>query len=430
SSTRTRVRPKRGSRQRERLLRIRSGGLAKKDKYLVGLDIGSTKTCALIAEIDEERTRFLSLGAAESKGLRKGLIVNLDATVSSIRRAVEEAEGVANVPVESAVIGVAGSHVRGVDSSAGITVGDPPRDIERDDVRRAVDAARNISLPEDREVLHVLPHEFRVDAQGGIRDAIGMVGQRLDANVHVVTSSISATQNLVTAANRAGILISDTVLEPLACAESCLTQDERELGVCLLDIGGGTTELIVYGGGVVRHTSAVAIGGDHFTNDLAVGLRTPIPEAERIKRHHGCASALLLREDGAIETASVGHRPPRSIFARMLTDILEPRANELLALIRDDLRRAGLDKQIPAGFVLAGGGARLHGLLELAEQSFHLPARIAEAKGLADMPEQVAQAEYATVVGLVLYGAKARRTGPQRSGNLVSKLKSMFAGAS
>ena len=404
--------------------------MAKREKYLVGLDIGSTKTCVLIAEIDDEQVRFLALGAAESKGLRKGLIVNLDSTVSSIRRAVEEAEGVANVPVESAVIGVAGNHVRGVNSRGGVTLGQRSRDIEREDVRRAIDAARNITLPDDREVLHVLPHEFLVDAQEGIRDPVGMVGQRLEANVHLVTSSAAATQNLVTAANRAGILISDTVLEPLASAESCLTQDEREMGCCLLDIGGGTTELIVYGGGVVRHTSAVAVGGDHFTNDLAVGLRTPIPEAERIKRHHGCAASSMLLENGAIEIASVGDRPPRTIFSHMLTDIIEPRAQELLALIRDDLRRAGLDKQIPAGFVLAGGGAKLHGLIELAEQSFHLPMRIAEPKGLGDLPEQVAQPEYATVVGLVVYGAKARRSAPPRSGNLVSKLKSMFAGAS
>jgi len=404
--------------------------LAKKDRYIIALDVGSTKTCALIAEIDDEQVKFLSLGAAESKGLRKGLIVNLDSTVSSIRRAVEEAEGVANVPVESAVIGVAGSHVRGVNSRGGVTLGNRARDIDRDDVRRAIDAARNISLPEDREVLHVLPHEFMVDAQDGIRDAIGMVGHRLEANVHLVTSSIAATQNLVTAANRAGILVNDTVLEPLASAESCLTQDERDLGCCLLDIGGGTTELIVYGGGVVRHTGAVPVGGDHFTNDLAVGLRTPIPEAEKIKRRHGCAATSLLHEDTSIEIASVGDRPPRTIFARMLTDIIEPRTMELLSLIREDLRRAGLDRQIPAGFVLAGGGARLNGLVELAEQTFHLPVRVAEPKGLADLPEQVAQPEYATVVGLVIYGAKTRRNAQQRAGNIVSKLKSMFAGAS
>lgn len=404
--------------------------MAKRDKYLVGLDIGSTKTCVLIAEIDEQQTKFLALGAAESKGLRKGLIVNLDSTVSSIRRAVEEAESVANVPVESALIGVAGGHVRGVNSRGGVTLGHRPRDIERDDVRRAIDASRNITLPEDREVLHVLPHEFIVDAQDGIRDAIGMVGQRLEANVHLVTSSVAATQNLVTAANKAGILISDTVLEPLAAAESCLTQDERDLGCCLLDIGGGTTELIVYGSGVVRHTGAVPVGGDHFTNDLAVGLRTPIPEAERIKHRHGCAAAKYLQEDTAIEIASVGDRPPRTIFARMLTDIIEPRANEFLALIRDELQRAGMLKQIPAGFILSGGGARLQSLGELAEDTFHLPVRLAEPKGLADLPEQVAQPEYATVVGLVLYAAKARRNQPQRAGNMMSKLKAMFAGAS
>jgi cell division protein FtsA len=341
---------------------------------------------------------------------------------------VEEAESVANVPVESAMIGVAGGHVRGVNSRGGISLGPRPRDIERDDVKRAIDTARNIALPEDREVLHVLPHEFLVDAQTGIHDPIGMVGQRLEANVHIVTSSSSATQNLVTAANKAGILISDTVLEPLASAESCLTQDEKDLGCCLLDIGGGTTELVVYGGGVVRHTGAVGIGGDHFTNDLAVGLRTPIPEAERIKKHHGVAAASLMRTDDAIEIASVGDRPPRTIFTRMLTEIIEPRSQELLALVADDLQRAGLDRQIPAGFVLAGGGAQLNGLLEMIEDSFHLPARLAEPRGILDLPEQVAVPEYATVVGLVLYAVKARRSVPVK-GNLVSKLRSMFAGA-
>jgi cell division protein FtsA len=403
--------------------------LAKKGKYLVGLDIGSTKTCVLLAEMDGEQVRFLALGAAESKGLRKGLIVNLDSTVSSIRRAVEEAEGVANVPVESAVIGVAGGHVRGVNSRGGVSLGPRPRDIEREDVKRAIDTARNIALPEDREVLHVLPHEFLVDAQSGIHDPIGMVGQRLEANVHIVTSSSAATQNLVSAANKAGILINDTVLEPLASAEACLTQDEKDLGCCLLDIGGGTTELVVYGGGVVRHTGTVAIGGDHVTNDLAVGLRTPIPEAERIKKHHGVAAASWMRADEAVEIASVGDRPPRTIFTRMLTEIIEPRVQELLGMIADDLQRAGLDEQIPAGLVLAGGGARLTGLLEMVEDGFHLPGRIGEPRGILDLPEQVLVPEYATAVGLVLYAAKARRAVPVRSGNLVSKLRAMFAGA-
>ena len=403
--------------------------MAKKDKYLVGLDIGSTKTCVLLAEFENEQLRFLALGAAESKGLRKGLIVNLDSTVSSIRRAVEEAEGVANVPVESAVIGVAGSHVRGVNSRGGISLGNRARDVERDDVRRAIDAARNIAMPEDREVLHVLPHEFLVDAQDGIRDPIGMIGQRLEANVHVVTSSVAATQNLITAANKAGILINDTVLEPLASAEACLTSDEKEMGCCILDIGGGTTDLAAFGGGVVRHTGTVAIGGDHFTNDLAVGLRTPIPEAERIKHRHGCAWGEVLHNDGAIEIASVGDRPPRTIFARNLTEIIEPRAQELLAMIRDDLRRAGMERQIQAGFVLAGGGALLNGLDELAEHVFQLPVRLGEPRGILDMPESVARPDYATVVGLVLHAAKTRRSNSQKGNTLVSKLKAMFAGA-
>ena len=404
--------------------------MAKKNRYIVGLDIGSAKTCALIAEWDEQQPKFVSLGAAESKGLRRGVIVNLEATVSSIRRAIEEAEGAAGVPVESALVGVAGSHVRGVNSRGGISLGQRARDIEREDVRRAIDAARNITLPEDREVLHVLPHEFLVDAQDGIRDPIGLVGQRLEANVHIVTSSAAATQNLVTAVNRAGILVSDTVLEPLASAEACLTQDERELGCCLIDLGGGTADLIVYGGGVVRHTAAIPVGGDHFTNDLAVGLRTPTTEAERIKRHNACAWRELSGEDASIEIASVGDRPPRTVFSRMLTEILEPRAVELLALVSDELQRAGLDTQMPAGFVLAGGGARLNGFVELAEHEFSLPVRVAEPRGIAEMPPEVSQPEYATVVGLVLYGARARRASAQRQGNFVTKLKAMFAGAS
>jgi len=405
-----------------------SGGLGKKDHYLVGLDVGSTKTCALIGELEDDLVKFVALGAAESKGLRKGLIVNLDATVSSIRRALEEAEAVAGVPVESALVGVAGSHIRGVNSRGGITLGPRARDIQRDDVRRAVDAARSITLPEGREVLHVLPQEFLLDAQDSIRDPMGMVGQRLEVNVHVVTSSAAATQNLITAVNRAGVVVADTVLEPLASAESCLTQDEKELGCCLLDIGGGTTEMLVYAGGMVRHTAAVPVGGDHFTNDLAVGLRTPIPEAEKIKREHACALRELLGEDSAIEIASVGDRPPRTVFGRMLSEIIEPRAQELLALVRDELQRAGLDTLIPAGLVFAGGGARLRGLVELAERMFMLPVRLAAPRGLAGMPEEISQPEYATSIGLLMYGARARRQATLRPGTLVAKIKSMFAG--
>lgn len=397
---------------------------------MVALDIGSTKTCALIGEIDEERgVRFAALGAAESKGWRKGQIVNLDLAVSSIRRAVEEAETIVGVPVESALIGVAGGHVRGVNSRGGITVGGRPRDVQRDDVRRAIEAARGVTLPEDREVLHVLPQEFSLDAQDSIRDAIGMVGQRLEANVHIVTASGTATQNIVTAVNRAGVRVDDTVLEPFAAAEACLTQDERELGTCLLDIGGGTTEMIAYTSGVVRHTSAIPVGGDHFTNDLAVGLRTPIPEAEKLKREYACVFRELTDQDVAIEIASVGDRPPRTVYTRMLSEIVEPRAHEMLSLIREELRRAGLDSQIPAGIVLTGGGAHLRGLTEAAEKLFRLPVRVASPRGLADMSEEVSRPEYSTAVGLVLYGARTRRLASARPSGWVGKLKSMFAGA-
>ena len=405
--------------------------MSKKDRYIVALDIGSTKTCALIGEQEEDGggVRFAALGAAESKGWRKGQIVNLDLAVSSIRRAIEEAEAIIGMPVESAVVGVAGSHVRGVNSRGGVTAGAKPRDIQREDVRRAVEAARNVTLPEDREILHVLPQEFFLDAQDCIRDAIGMVGQRLEANVHIVTASGTATQNIVTAVNRAGVRVDDTVLEPLAAAEACLTQDERELGACLLDIGGGTTELIAYTGGVVRHTAAIPVGGDHFTNDLAVGLRTPIPEAEKIKREHAFALRDLIRQDHAIEIASVGDRPSRTVFARMLCEITEPRAQELLVLISEELRRAGLESQIPAGIILTGGGAHLQGMVDLAERVFNLPVRVAVPRGLADMTEQVSQPEYATAVGLVLYAARTRRLAGARPTGFVGKLKSMFAGA-
>jgi cell division protein FtsA len=291
-----------------------------------------------------------------------------------------------------------------------------------------VDAARAITLPEDREVLHVLPQEFVLDAQNHIREPMGMVGQRLEVNVHIVTSAISASQNLVTAANKAGVIVADTVLEPLAAAEACLVQDERDLGCAMLDIGGGSTDIVVYAGGVVRHAAAVPIGGDHFTNDLAVGLRTPVPEAERVKREHACASRDLIVEDYSIDIASVGDRPPRTVFARMLCDIVEPRAQEMLSLVRDELKRAGLDALIPAGLVLTGGGAKLKGLVELAEQMFTLPVRIGAPRGLPGLPDQFAQPEYSTSVGLLLYGARARRQVAVRPTSLVGKLKAMFAG--
>jgi cell division protein FtsA len=404
--------------------------LNKKDRHVVALDVGSTKTCALIGEMEEEGggVKFAALGAAESKGWRKGQIVNLELAVSSIRRAIEAAETIVNVPVESALIGVAGVHVRGLNSRGGITVGARPRDIQRDDVRRAIEAARGVTLPDDREVLHVLPQEFFLDRQDNIRDAIGMIGVRLEANVHIVTASGSSTQNIVSAVNRAGVRVDDTVLEPLASAEACLTQDERELGCCLIDIGGGTSDMLAYTGGVVRHTASIPVGGDHVTNDLAVGLRTPVPEAEKLKRERARAFRELVKEDFSIEIASVGDRPPRTIFARMLSDIVEPRVQEFLMLVRDELRRAGLESQVPAGIILTGGGAKLRGLVELAEHVFKLPVRVAAPRGLAGMSEEVSQPEYSTAVGLVLYGARTRRLAGARPNGWTGKLKALFAG--
>lgn len=402
--------------------------MGKKERYITAIDIGSAKTCALMAEADETTLKFVSLGVAESKGLRKGQIVNIDAAATAVRHAVEEAESGAGVPVETAVIGVAGGHVRGVNSRGGVSLGGHGRDVLKEDVRRAVEAARNITLPEDREILHVLPQEFFLDGHDSIRDPVGMLGQKLEANVHLVTSSAVATQNLVTAVNRAGIRVTDTILEPLAAAESCLTADERELGCCLLDIGSGTAELLVCGKGVVLHTGAIPVGGDHFTNDLAVGLRTPIPEAEHIKRQWGCASRDQLREDVPIEIASVGDRPPRTVFASMLCDIVEPRAREFLSLVYDELKRAGLENAIPAGVVIAGGGSRLRGLVELAERMYSLPVRAAKPHGLEGLTEEVAKPEFATVLGLVMYGARSRQAVTQRGTSIGAKLKSLFAG--
>ncbi len=410
--------------------------MGKKDRILVGIDVGSTKTCALIAEVSPETNggapgeavEFLGIGVADSKGIRKGLIVNLEAAKTALVRAIEQAEDVAGVPVETALVGVAGGHVRGLNSRGGVTLGTRPRDVQREDIQRAVEAARSVHLPEDRVVLHVFPQEFFLDGQDNIRQPVGLLGQRLEANVHIATASATAEQNIVSAVNLAGVKVSGTVLEPYASAEACLTADERDLGCCLLDLGGGTTEMIVYTDGVVRHTAAIPVGGDHFSNDLAVGLRTPIPEAEAIKREHACAFRELLREDKPIEISSVGDRPPRTVFARMMAEIVEPRASELLELVLEELKHAGLDTRIPAGFVLTGGGARLRGLVGLAERMFALPVRAGKPHGVASLPEEFAQPEFATAAGLVIYGARAQRSTAPQAVSWGQRIKDLFTG--
>ena len=331
------------------------------ENLLTVIDVGSAKTCVIVAEVNDYALRYRGHGIADSRGLRKGIIADLDKAVGSIKKAVEEAENVAQAPVEHAVVGVAGSHIRGVNSHGGISLGSRSREISREDVRQAVEKARSIPLPEDREPLHLLPQEFILDGQPGVHDPAGLMGKKVEVRVHVVTAGTMATQNVVTAVNRAGIHVDDTVFEALACADSVLQTDERELGVCLVDIGAGSTDLIVYFEGVVIHTGVIPVGGDHFTNDVAVGFRTPLPDAENIKTMFGCAIVTRIPEGNEIEVPSVGDRPSRLMQQRMLGEILEPRSRELIELLRDHLRQAGVYELLGAGVVFTGGGSRLAG---------------------------------------------------------------------
>ena len=394
---------------------------------LTVIDVGSAKVCALVAEITETGVRYRGHGVSESRGTRKGVIVDLDKTVASVQRAVEQAEHVAETSVESAVVGVAGPHIRGVNSRGGIGIGSRSREITRDDIRAAVERARAVALPPDREVLHLLPQEFILDDQNGIRDPAGMVGSKLEVQVHLVTGAATATQNLVTAVNRAGIHVDDTVYEPLAAADAVLKADERELGVCLCEIGAGSTDVIVFCEGAVAHTGVVPIGGDHFTNDVAVGLRTPLAEAEKIKKLFGNAKVTRVPEGNEIEVPAVGDRQSRLMPQRLLAEILEPRACELFEMLRDHLRQAGVLELCGAGSVLTGGGARLPSLAMLAEEALRKPSRVASPSPLSKMPASLAEPEFATAVGLVFYGHRTRLArGPQDQG-LGAKLKSLFA---
>ena len=385
--------------------------MARKNNIIVGLDLGSIKTCALVCRPNAEgKLEVAGLGVAESKGWRKGMIVNLDLTALAVRKAIEGAETAAGVSIESAYVGVAGAHIKGVNSQGAITLGKTPtatREVERDDMRRASQTAQGITLPEDRQLLEVLPQEFLLDSQDGIRDPVGMVGARLEVNVHLVTASITASQNVVTAANHAGVEVLGTVYEPLAAADACLTADERELGVALVDIGGGTTDMIVYRSGVVRHSAVIPVGGEHFTNDIAVGLRTPIPEAEKMKKAWG-EKDLGKLSDTMVEVPSVGERPSRVVTYATLSEIIEPRAMELLELIKAEIGRSGCEKQLGAGVVLTGGGAKLGGIAALAEPVFGMPVRVAAPEGLEAMGDLLPDPAFATVAGLAIYGYHQR----------------------
>jgi len=376
--------------------------VARKERYLVGLDVGTSKTTAIVGEPGENGTlNIVGMGVAESHGIRRGLVVNLETAVDSIKKAVVEAELTAGIEIDNVYLALSGPHVKGFNSRGVVAVAGKNREITHEDVGRAIDAAKAVSLPTGRQILHVLPQDYVVDDQDGIGAPVGMTGARLEVNVHVVTGGVTATQNIIACVNRAGVRVMGTVLGQLAASEAVLTPDEKELGVALLDIGGGTTDLAIFERGSLWHTAVVGVGGDHFTNDIAVGLRMPIPEAERLKRRSGCALSGMVDDEETIDVASVGGRRPRVMSRRILTEVLQPRAEEIFHLVWDEIRHAGYEKSLNSGIVLTGGGAILDGLPEIAEQIFDLPIRRGSPGGVSGgLADHVNSPAFATAVGL------------------------------
>lgn len=411
----------------------------KYSNHIVGLDIGTTNVRAVFAEPLDGKLEVVGIGEAESKGLRKGVIVNPDAAVDSIKRAIEMAERTSGLHAEEAYVALGGSHIKGHNSQGVIAVSSRHREITREDVQRVIDGACAVSIPSGREIADVLPQEYTVDDQDGIGDPLGMLGSRLAVSVRIITSPIAAKQNIVTSVNRAGLMVADMLLAPLAAAEAVLNDEDREFGTALVDIGGETTNLAIYQRGSIWHTAVFPIGGNHFTNDIAFGLRTPIPEAERIKRAFGCTYRQLLDQHSAaemIEVPSVGGREPRLLSRDILCGILEPRAEELLTQVQDEIRAAGFDRQLSSGVVLTGGGSLLTGMIEVAEQIFDAPVRRMGAQDVGSPFDEVANPGYATAVGLAIYGS--RRGGQAHSTKLgrtqtagvsmAAKVRSMFGG--
>ncbi|MGA2991318.1 MAG: cell division protein FtsA [Candidatus Korobacteraceae bacterium] len=383
--------------------------MAKKDENLLTIvDIGTAKTVALVAEVTDAGLRYRGHGVADSRGSRKGIIVDIDKAVASVQKAMGKAEETAETTIERAVAGIAGPHIRAANSQGGIVLGNRPREISREDIRAVVEKVRTIPLPEERHILHLLPQDFILDQQPGIRDPAGMLGRQLEVRVHVITALATAMQNTVTVMNRAGIHVDDTVYEALACSDAVLRTDERELGVCVCDIGAGSTDLIVFHEGVVVHTAVVPIGGDHFTNDVSVGLRTPLGSAETLKCQFGCAVVTSIPESTEIEVPSVGGRPSRLVAQRFLGEVLEPRARELAEMLRDNLRQAGVLELLGAGVVLTGGGARLTGMMETVEDVLRRPARMGLPIPMAKLPSLLAEPEFATAIGMVFYAHRSR----------------------
>src|SRR6202142_435909 len=395
---------------------------------LTAIDVGSAKTCALRVEVGDGGLRYRGHGVAESRGSRKGVIVELDKAVAAIQKAVEAAEDKGGAAVEHAIVGIGGAHIRGGNSHGGVSFGARPRGIGRDEIKSAVEKARAIPLPADREVLHLLPQEFILDDQAGVHDPLGMMAARLEVRVHLVTAAASATQNVITAVNRAGVHVDDTVFEPLACADAVLRADERELGVCLADIGAGSTELIVFLQGAVAYTGVIPVGGDHFTGDLSVGMCTALAEAEKIKKVYGNAIVTLIPEGNEVEVPSVGDRPWRLLPQRLVAEILEPRARELFEMLRETLRQSGMFEACLAGIVLSGGGSRLPGMFDVSESVLRRPVRLSWPTPLAKMPATLAEPEFATVLGMVAYGQRARVARGLQEDRWGTRLKALLVG--
>jgi cell division protein FtsA len=372
-------------------------------KLIVGLDIGTSKVVAIVGEISSEGdTSIIGIGSHSSSGLKKGVVVNIESTVQSIQRAVEEAELMAGCQIHSVFAGIAGSHIRSLNSHGIVAIRDS--EVNSGDVERVIDAAKAVAIPADQRILHILPQEFVIDNQEGIREPIGMSGVRLEAKVHMVTGAVSAAQNIVKCIRRCGLDVDDIILEQLASSYSVLTEDEKELGVCIVDIGGGTTDIAVFTEGAIRHTAVIPIAGDQVTNDIAVALRTPTQHAEDIKIKYACALRQLTSLEDTIEVPGVGDREPKRMSRQTLAEVVEPRYEELFTLIQAELRRSGFEEVIPAGIVLTGGSSKMEGLIELAEEVFHMPVRLGLPQGISGLVDVVKNPIHATGVGLLLYG--------------------------
>ena len=377
---------------------------SKKENLIVGLDIGTTKICAIVGNLTDEGLDIVGIGTSPSKGLRKGVVINIESTVEAIRTALQEAELMAGCEIKSVFAGIAGGHIKGFNSQGVIAIKN--REVTREDVRRVIDAAKAIAIPMDREVIHILPQEFIIDDQDGIKEPLGMSGVRLESKVHIVTGAVASAQNIIKSCNRAGVDVADIVLEQLASSEAALTQDEKDLGVAMVDIGGGTTDIAIFVDGAIKHTSVLSLGGNHLTNDIAVGLRTPMNEAEKIKQQSGCCLTSMVSRDETIEVPSVGGREPRILSRQLLAEILEPRVEEIFTLVNRDIVRSGYEDLIASGVVITGGSSILTGMPELAEQIFNLPVRRGMPMGIGGLTDVVNSPIYATGVGLVKYGSR------------------------